>query len=67
MGLMETNQPTALVQVGPKNHKSKIKQHSVVDLSTRLEFLIHFQNRDEIEVFLLTKIMQKIRMVGLKD
>ena len=52
---METNQPTALVQVGPKSHKSKIKQHKVVDLSTRLEFLIDFQNRDEIEVFLLTK------------
>ena len=48
MGLMETNQPTALVQVGPKSHKSKIKQHTVVDVSTRLEFLIHFQNRDDI-------------------
>ena len=35
MGLMETNQPTALVQVGAKSHKSKIKQHTVVDLSTR--------------------------------
>ena len=28
--IMETNQPTALVQVGPKSHKSKIKQHTVL-------------------------------------
>ena len=46
--MMETNQPTAQVLVGPKSHKSKIKQHTVVDVSTRLEFLIHFQNRDDI-------------------
>ena len=68
--ILETNKPTptALVQVGPKSHKSKIKQHTVfVDLSTRLEFSINFQNRDRIEVFLLTKIMQKVQMVGLKN
>ena len=52
--MMETNQPTALVQVGPKSHKSKIKQHRLVDLSTRPEFSIRFQNRDRIEVFLIS-------------
>ena len=28
--IMETNQPTALIQVGPKSNKSKIKQHTVL-------------------------------------
>ena len=56
VSIMKTSQPTptAIVQVGPNSHESKIKQHTVLDLSTRPEFSIRFQNRDRIEVFLIS-------------